>query len=49
MFAMDYSGRINDNIDDSTTEGSPLSARDPEVFYDSLHQEMDEWYYWQRF
>ena len=35
MFAMDYSGRINDDIDDGTTEGSPLRERDPEVFYDS--------------
>ena len=35
MFAMDYSGRINDDIDDGTTEGFLWRDRDPEVFFDS--------------
>ena len=35
MFAMEYSSRINDDIDDGTIEGLPKSVRDPEVFYDS--------------
>ena len=32
---MDYSGRMNDDIDDGTTEGSLWRNRDPEMFYDS--------------
>ena len=36
MFAMDYSGRRNDDIDDGTTEDSPLRERGPGVFYDSV-------------
>ena len=35
MFAMEYSSRINDDINDGTIEGLPKSVRDPEVFYDS--------------
>ena len=35
MFAMDYSGRINDDIDDGTTDGFLWRDRDPEVFFDS--------------
>jgi hypothetical protein len=35
IFAMDYSGRINDDIDNGTTEGSLWRDRAPKVFYHS--------------